>query len=90
MQLASLLETVQASIAQAGGLGLQGAFVYIVTYELNNTHTVWLVEGHRSRRPGSVVLACEREVNCDTLKGVSEAVYDQAIRDHNNGFIPLS
>ncbi|MBE7504440.1 MAG: hypothetical protein HS113_29940 [Verrucomicrobiales bacterium] len=144
MQLASLPETVQTIIAQAGGLGLQGAFTYIgarafsyrcaemvgeyrssrpsrlkseggesfidyevglecrvngkpgrrwtliIAYEPDDTYTVWLVEGHRGRQPGSMVLACERDVYCDTLKSVIEAVYDRAISDHNGGFIPLS
>ena len=144
MQLASLPETVQAILAQAGGLGLNGAFAYIgaqhftyrcaeavgeyrsartsrlvseagqgfvdyevglqcrvngkrgrrwtliVAYEPNDVYSVWLVEGHRGRQPGSMVLACERDVYCDTLQSVIEAVYDRAISDHNGGFIPLS
>ena len=144
MQLASLPETVQAILAQAGGLGLNGAFTYIgaqhftyrcaeavgeyrssrtsrlmseagqgfvdyevglqcrvngkrgrrwtliVAYEPNDTYTVWLVEGHRGRVAGSMVLACDRDVYCDTLQSVIEAVYDRAIREHNGGFIPLS
>ncbi|MCZ7636695.1 MAG: hypothetical protein M5U12_12090 [Verrucomicrobia bacterium] len=139
-----LPETVQAIIAQAGGLGLHGAFTYIgaqtfsyrcaervgeyrssrpsrlvseagqafveyevglqcrvngkrgrrwtliIAYEPDDTYTVWLVEGHRGRQAGSMVLACDRDVYCDTLKGVIEAVYERAIREHNGGFIPLS
>jgi hypothetical protein len=144
MQLASLPETVQAILAQAGGLGLHGAFTYIgaqhftyrcaeavgeyrssrtsrlvseagqgfveyevglqcrvngkpgrrwtliVAYEPNDTYTVWLVEGHRGRQPGLMVLACDRDVYCDTLQSVIEAGYDRAIIEHNGGFIPLS
>ena len=144
MKLASLPDTVQAIFAQAGGLGLRGAFVYIgaqhftyrcpemvgeyrssypsqlkseagvgfvdyevglqcrvngkrghrwtliIAYEPNDVYTVWLVEGHRGRQPGSMVLACQRDVYCDTLQGVIEAVYDRAIQEHNGGFIPLS
>ncbi len=144
MKTESLPETVQAILAQAGGLGLRGAFVYtgaqqftyrcaephgeyrssrpsrlvsergagfvdyevglqcrvngkrgrawalIVAYEPDDTYTVWLVEGHKERQPGSMVLACQRDVYCDTLQGVIEHAYDQAIRDHNQGFIPLS
>ncbi len=144
MKTESLPETVQAILAQAGGLGLHGAFVYIgaqrftyrcaephgeyrssrpsrlvsesgvgfvdyevglqcrvngkrgrawtliVAYEPDDTYTVWLVEGHAGRKPGSMVLACQRDVYCDTLQGVIEHAYDQAIRDHNQGFIPLS
>jgi hypothetical protein len=144
MQLASLPETVQTILAQAGGLGLPGAFAYIgasafshrcaemvgeyrssrpsrlkseggepfidyevglecrvngkpgrrwtlvIAYEPDDTYTVWLVEGHRGRQPGSMVLACERDVYCDTLQSAIEAVYDRAIREHNGGFIPLS
>ncbi|MCL4195819.1 MAG: hypothetical protein KJZ87_29045 [Thermoguttaceae bacterium] len=144
MKLESLPETVQAIIAQAGGLGLRGAFVYIgaqnftfrcaealgeyrssrpsrvvseggvgfvdyevglqcrvngkrgrawtliVAYEPTDVYTVWLVEGHRERKPSEMVLACQRDVYCDTLQGVIEATYDEAIRTHNQGFIPLS
>ena len=143
MKLESLPETVQAIIAQAGGLGLRGAFVYIgaqhftyrcaealgeyrsgrfsrlvseggqgfvdyevgvqcrvngkpghawtliVAYEPTDVYTVWLVEGHRDRKASEMVLACQRDVYCDTLQGVIDSVYDQAIRDHNQGFIPL-
>ena len=144
MKLEFLPGTVQAIIAQAGGLGLPGAFVYvgahafsyrclepvgeyrssyqsrltsegglgfveyevglqclvngkrghrwtlIVAYEPNDTYTVWLVEAHRQRKPAEMVLACHREVYCDTLKGVIESTYNDAIRTHNGGFIPLS
>ena len=143
MKLESLPETVQAIIAQAGGLGLRGAFVYIgaqnftyrcaepvgeyrssrpsrlvseegqgfveyevglqcrvngkpghawtliIAYEPTDVYTVWLVEAHKQRQPGSMVLACHRDVYCDTLQGVIEAAYDEAIRTHNHGFIPL-
>ena len=143
MQLASLPETVQAILAQAGGQGLNGAFTYIgaqhftyrcaealgeyrssrpsrfvsesvqgfieyevgvqcrvngkrghawtliVAYEPDDTYTVWLVEAHRQRKPAEMVLACHRDVYCDTLQGVIEAAYDDAIRTHNQGFIPL-
>jgi len=60
-----------------------------IVYEPNDTYTVWLVEAHRGRKPDSMVLACERDVYCDSLRGVIEAVYDRAIRQHNGGFIPL-
>ncbi|MCZ7636603.1 MAG: hypothetical protein M5U12_11605, partial [Verrucomicrobia bacterium] len=62
----------------------------IVAYEPNDTYTAWLVEGRRRRgQLGLKELACARDVYCDTLKGVIEAVYDRAIRDHNDGFIPM-
>ena len=143
IKLESLPETVQAIIAQAGGLGLRGAFTYIgasafsyrcaealgeyrssrpsrlvseggqgfvdyevglqcrvngkrgrawtliVAYEPTDVYTVWLVEGHRDRKPESMVLACLRDVYCDTLQSVIEATYDRAIQEHNQGFIPL-
>ena len=143
MKLDSLPETVQAIIAQAGGLGLRGAFAYvgaqhfsyrcaealgeyrssrpsrlvseggqafvdyevglqcrvngktghlwtlIIAYEPTDVYTVWLVEGHRDRKPSEMVLACHRDVYCDTLQAVIEAVYDRAIQEHNQGFIPL-
>ena len=144
MKLESLPDTIQAIVAQAGGLGLRGAFVYVgahnltyrcpepvgeyrssyrsrlaseaglafveyevglqcrvngrrghrwtlvVAYEPNDTYTVWLVEGRRGRKPDSMVLACQREVFCDTLRGVIEAVYGLAFREHNQGFIPVT
>ena len=37
-----------------------------------------------------MVLACHRDVYCDLLKGLIEAVYDRAIQTHNGGFIPLT
>jgi hypothetical protein len=137
-------DTVQALVAQAGGLGMRGAFVYvgaryvtyqcaqsegeyrsdhpsrlgmkrgrgcvefdvgvkfdvnarrgrawkmIITYEPDDTYTVWLIEGHSNRQLDSMVLACQRDVYCDTLRSVIEATYDKAIREHNQGFIPLS
>jgi len=64
-------------------------WMLIIAYEPNDTYTVWLVEGHRGRKPDSMVPACEREVFCDTLQGVIEAIYERAIREHNGGFIPL-
>lgn len=144
MKTESLPETVQAIIAQAGGLGLRGAFTYIgasafsyrcaealgeyrssrpsrlvseggpphveyevglqchvngkpghrwtliIAYEPDDTYTVWLVEDHAERKPDTMVLACQRDVYCDTLQGVIEAVYDRAIQEHNQGIIPLS
>jgi hypothetical protein len=143
MKLEFLPGTVQAIIAQAGGLGLPGAFVcvgahafsyrclepvgeyrssypsrltseaglafvdyevglqchvngkrghrwtLIIAYEPDDTHTVWLVEGHRGHKLDSMVLACEREVFWDTLRAVIESVYDRAIGQRNEEFIPL-
>jgi hypothetical protein len=137
-------ETVQAIIAQAGGLGLSGAFTYvgasqftfrcaeivgeyrsgrpsrlmseaglgfvdyevglqarvngkrdrgwtlIIAYEPDDTYTVWLVEACQGRKVDSMVLACHRGVYCDVLRSVIESTYDEAIREHNGGFIPLS
>ena len=65
-------------------------WMLIITYEPDDTYAVWLVEGHRGRQPDTMVLACERDVYCDTLQNVIEVAYDQAIRNHNSGFIPLS
>jgi hypothetical protein len=62
----------------------------IIAYEpKDDTHTVWLVEGHRGRKPDSMVLACVREVFCDALRGVIEAVYGLTFREHIQGFIPV-
>jgi hypothetical protein len=65
------------------------AWTLIIAYEPDDLYTVWLVEGHTDRKSGSMVLACHREVFCDTLKGVIEDAYDRAISEHNGGFIPL-
>ena len=62
----------------------------VIAYEPNDTYTVWLVEGHRGRKPDTMVLACQRDVYCDTLQGVIEAVYDRAIQEHNQGFVPVT
>ena len=64
-------------------------WVMIIAYEPDDTYSVWLIEGHAGRKPGSMVLACHRDVYCDMLRQVIEQTYDQAIRDHNQGFIPL-
>jgi hypothetical protein len=37
-----------------------------------------------------MVLACHRDVYCDVLQSVIESTYDEAIRERNGGFIPLS
>ncbi len=36
-----------------------------------------------------MVLACERDVYCDTLRITIECAYDKAIQEHNGGFISL-
>jgi len=79
----------QVAAAYAGLDAAQAAKV-IIAYEPDDTYTVWLVEGHRARQPDSMVLTCHRDVYCDTLQGVIEAAYDHAIREHNQGFIPLA
>ena len=66
------------------------AWTIIIAYEPTDVYTVWLVEGHRGRSPSTMVLACVRDVYCDTLQSVIEEVYDRAIQEHNGGFIPLS
>jgi hypothetical protein len=139
----SIPETIRTIIAQAGGLGLRGAFTYIgaqkfryrcaqsegeyrsayhsrltseggpprvdfdvglefhvngnpgsdwihvIAYEPDDTYSVWLVEGHAYRKAATMVLACVRDVYCDTLQSVIEQTYDRAIAEHNQGFIPL-
>ena len=143
MDLNLIPETIRTIIAQAGGLGLRGAFVYIgaskltyrcaesvneyrsgrpsrlitdhgtafvdfevglsclvngkpgrawtlvIAYEPDDTYTVWLVEGCADRKADSMVLACHRDVYCDALQATIEHSYDEAIRTHNHGFIPL-
>jgi uncharacterized protein (DUF1697 family) len=66
------------------------AWTLIITYEPTDVYTVWLVEGHKGRQPDSMVLACQRDIYCDTLQSAIESTYDTAIREHNDGFIPLS
>lgn len=65
------------------------AWTLVIAYEPDDTYAVWLVEGHAKRTPETMVLACHRDVYCDTLKSVIECAYDEAIREHNGGFIPL-
>ncbi len=143
MKTESLPETVQAIIAQAGGLGLRGAFTYVgastfsyrcaealgeyrssrpsrlvsedgqgfVDYEVGLQCRVngkrgraWTLivayepDRHLHRLAGrgppgaqalEMVLACQRDVYCDTLQAVIEGGLRPAIREHNQGFIPL-
>jgi hypothetical protein len=54
------------------------------------SHSTWARKSTAGKRkPGSMVLACHRDVYCDMLRQIIEQTYDQAIRDHNQGFIPL-
>ena len=62
----------------------------VIAYEPDDTYSLWLVEGHADRRSDSMILACVRDVYCDTLQSVIEDAYDRAISEHNGGFIPLS
>ncbi len=62
----------------------------VIAYEPNDLYSVWLVEGHEGRRAESMVLACHRDVFCDMLQAVIESIFDRAIAEHNNVFIPLS
>jgi len=66
------------------------AWTLIITYEPDDTYTVWLIEGRGERSAESMVLARVEDVYCDTLQSVIESVYDRAIQEHNDGFIPLS
>ena len=61
----------------------------VIAYEPDDTYSLWLVEGHAGRQADSTVLACVRDVYCDTLQSVIEEAYDRAIAEHNGGFIPL-
>lgn len=62
----------------------------VVTYEPDDTYSVWLVRGDAKRQGTDTVIACHRDVYCDNLKDVIENAYDQAINDRCGGFIPLS
>ena len=65
------------------------AWTLVIAYEPDDTYTVWLVEGHKGRKPETMVLACHRDIHCDTLQRAIEQTYDRAITEHNSGFIPL-
>lgn len=63
----------------------------IVAYEPDDTYTVWLWSmWQRDGERHPKVLAEVRDVYCDTLKDTVERVYDEAIKEHCDGFIPLS
>ena len=57
MKLESLPETVQAIIAQAGGLGLRGAFTYIGASAFSYRCAEALGE-YRSSRPSRLISEC--------------------------------
>ena len=60
----------------------------VIAYEPDDVYSLWLVEWHPGRKADSMILACVRDVYCDTLQSVIEDTYDHAIAEHNEGFIP--
>lgn len=66
----------------------------MIVYEPDDTYSVWL---WRRTKPtelkagkGGVVIDNCGDVYFDSLKEVVERMYDRAIKEHNDGFIPLS
>ena len=143
METRSLPETIRTIIAQAGGLGLAGAFTYVgasqFTYRcaqaegeyrsgrpsrLVSEAGLGFVDYEVGLRPESTASAGERGPSSlptnpttltrsgwsrrgrgrrpnrwswpvtgtfiDVLQSVIESTYDEAIREHNGDFIPLS
>lgn len=65
---------------------------FVVSYEPSDTYTVRLWRSKRSRsldnpRVGEVI-GCADDVYCDMLRDVVVGLYDEAIREHCNGFLP--
>jgi hypothetical protein len=63
----------------------------LITYEPNDTYSVYL---SRKAKPSEkalcrVILASASLVYGDNLQHVVETMYDDAIRKHNSGFIPV-
>jgi len=61
----------------------------IIAYEPDDTYTIWFVEGHAERTRATMVLACHRDVYCDSLQTTVERMYNEAIHQHNQEFIPF-
>lgn len=65
----------------------------IVSYELSDTYTVRLwrkaTPTEEKKDIFGVVLYTEEDVYCDMLQNIIEQMYDQAIREHNKGFVPI-
>jgi hypothetical protein len=65
----------------------------MIAYEPDDTYSVYLwrrakpTEEKAGRR--GVVIGSYDDVYCDMLKEVVEQMYDRAIKEHNDGFIPL-
>ena len=66
----------------------------LITLEPNDTYTVrlWCAATRSQQRQGifGVVLDERTDVYADQLQEVVERVYDQAIKNHCDGFIPMS
>jgi hypothetical protein len=64
----------------------------MIAYEPDDTYSVYLwrraypKEEEKGLR--GVVLESADDVYCDTIKSVVEQMYDRAIKEHNDGFIP--
>ncbi len=65
----------------------------MIAYEPDDTYSVYLwrraYPNEEAKGLRGVVLNQCDDVYCDTLKEVVEKMYDRAIKEHNDGFIPL-
>jgi hypothetical protein len=64
----------------------------MIAYEPDDTYSVYLwrrayPKDEEKGLRGNVIDVLN-DVYCDTLKGVVEQMYDRAIKEHNDGFIP--
>lgn len=62
----------------------------VVAYEPDDTYSVWIWT-NKSAVPGRMGAVIEHrdDVYCDGLKDTVEHMYDQAIKERNQGFIPI-
>jgi len=65
----------------------------IVVYEPDDIYSVWIwrraSKGGRAEGKMGAVLDHQENVYCDVLQEVVEQMYDRAIKEYNQGFIPL-
>jgi hypothetical protein len=66
----------------------------VISLEPCDTYTVYLCRRANRKEQAAgklgVVMKSQDDVYCDVLQQVVEATYDNAIREKNGGFIPLS
>src|SRR5262245_4278417 len=73
--------------------GRRQNWTMLVAYEPNDTYTAWrwrsAKASEKARGIAVVVLDQREDVYCDELQSTVESMYDEAIRKHSQGFIPL-